>query len=526
MRSYYEHLETAQGKIQVIPPKPTVRSSAIFPVMNLPGITTRILFMGYWILKRNINAILAVVNLRSEKGDLIGRETFTITEPKTYRIELQDQLKKAGFLADTLFYGSLEIEFFSTVNLVFPYPAVVVNYYGPRFCTVVHTAQRIYNDFEDLNKNSQTIVPESGFNIYADQKREPFIGLINGAESVENCEIKFEFFNIEGKNLQGTLSLGTLSAYETRFIYPAREFPLQDFLGNEAGTGKIYFQVNWIFPRLLVGNVEKQLPALSVTHSYYDTTGAGKKSDYWKPAEPGWHAAALMVPCAMKENHYTNIYFYPIYSPSQFAIDLELYSRDGKCVGKKEKALIVEAPFKNLYKIDLKQIASNLSIDLNKNYGARLIAKTLGESLLPARIKIGLDIGKDNGEFPCNICTNLQPFNPELENKPTSFRWGPVLSDQEHSSVWLMNSSPKIEYNREAEIEVTFYREKDAQAFSKKMILPCNGFIILNPAEDKELNAFFENRIGWFTAVSTNPYTSTFYFAENSSGIVGGDHGF
>src|SRR5262249_4845138 len=155
-----------------VPPRPTVRSSAIFPVINDPGIHSRILFMGYWILKRNIHEILAVVNLRSLKGKLLGRQTFTISEPKTYRLELTEQLAQAGLPPDAPFSGSLEVEFFSTVNLVFPFPAVVINYYGEHFSTVVHTAQRIYNDFDDMNRNSQTQVPESGFNIYADEDRE------------------------------------------------------------------------------------------------------------------------------------------------------------------------------------------------------------------------------------------------------------------------------------------------------------------------------------------------------------------
>lgn len=526
MRSYYEHLETAQGKKQPIPPRPTIRSSAIFPVMNLPGISSRILFMGYWILKRNIREILAVVNLRSESGELIGRQSFTVTEPKTYRIELKDQLIEAGIPADTLFYGSLEIEFFSTVNLVFPYPAVVINYYGPKFCTVVHTAQRIYNDFDDLKRNSQTAVPESGFNIYADEDKEPFIGLINGAESVEDCDVTLEFFNKEGQVLRGLLSLGTLGPYETRFIYPAREFPLREFLKNQVGAGKIHFHVNWIFPRLLVGNIQNQYPALTITHTYYDTTQAKNSSDYWPPAEPGWHAAALAVPAAIDTSHFTNIYFYPIYSPSSFAIDVELYSSDGKWAGVKENALVIEAPFQSFYQIQLKKLATELKVDTNQNYAARLIAKPLGNHRLPARIKIGLDVGQDSAQLPCNICTNLQPFNPDLEKKPKAFRWGPILADQNDSSVWIMNSSPHIDYTRTAEVEVSFHREKDAQILKRTFVLPPNGFVIINPNEDKELKDFFENHVGWFTATTTNPYTSTYYFAENNSGIVGGDHGF
>ena len=37
---------------------------------------------------------------------------------------------------------------------------------------------------------------------------------------------------------------------------------------------------------------------------------------------------------------------------------------------------------------------------------------------------------------------------------------------------------------------------------------------------------FFEGKPGWFSATSTTPHLSTYYFVEHPSGVVGGDHGF
>src|SRR5262249_19619786 len=111
MRSYYEHLDTAGGKPQTaIQPKPTLRSSAIFPVMQFPGIHSRVIFMGYWLLKRNIREIASVVTLRSTQGKVLARQNFMITEAKTYRVELADQLAIAGLSPEADFTGSLEIE--------------------------------------------------------------------------------------------------------------------------------------------------------------------------------------------------------------------------------------------------------------------------------------------------------------------------------------------------------------------------------------------------------------------------------
>lgn len=523
MRSYYAHLENAVVPTTIkIPPKPVFRSSAIFPMVMLPHVSARVLFMGYWILKRNIKEIATQINLRGKEGELLYRSSLIINEPKTYRIELSDQLKAAGLPTDEGFIGSLEIEFFSTVNLVFPFPAVVVNYYGPSFSTVVHTAQRVYNDFDDLRNNSQTHVPEAGFNIYADDDHEPFFGIINGAETVKNAKIEIDFYNSDNEKLSESLVYPELKPYQTLFLYPYQTTDLKSFLKGKPGTAKIKFDIAWIFPRLLVGNIQHSLPAITITHSYYDCSKALSESDYWRPAEPQWYPATLMIPLTTEKNHFTNIYFYPIYSPSEVSVDVEIYDEQGNLLGKKVKCLELGDLYQSIH---FKQVCDELNIPHEKALAARVIAYTVDGSRIPARIKLGLDLGTESSQMPCNICTNLQPFNPSLENKPSTFRWGPVLADREQFSVWFMNSSPHVEYKRTAEVNLTFFREKDTTTIKRTFKLPPHGFMLINE-KDEELQNFFEGTIGWYTAVSTNPYLTTYYFTEDPSGVVGGDHGF
>lgn len=527
MRSYYEHLQTAMGNTAVqVPAHPILRSSAIFPVFQRQNISSRILFLGYWILKRNIREILTVVNLRSEQGTLIGRRSFTITEPKTYNIELNEEIKNAGLPSDQDFLGSLEVEFYSTVNLVFPYPATVINYYGPHFSTVVHTAQRVYNDVEDMQRNTQTKVPESGFNIYAEEGREPFISLINGPQSIENEVVKLEVFNSDGEVATHAFELGPMGPYETKILYPARDMDLKSFLKGKVGAAKAYFQLNWIFPRLVVGNIQNDLPALTITHSYYDCTEATSASDYWRPEEPDWYPASLMVPLLLRNQRFTNIYFYPIYSPSKFLIDLEIYNESGNLLGTVKEKLIISSPSEQFYKIDLKTVCKELDIPTESPLGARIVARTLEGNKFPARVKLGLDLGGKPERMPCNICTNLQPFNPSMDEKPSTFKWGPVLSDQPGAMVWIMNSGPAKEYNKTADIHLTFYRSQDTLVITRKFNLEPHGFRAIFPNEDPELRAFLHGTIGWYTMTSSNAYTTTYYFDENPSGIIGGDHGF
>lgn len=527
MRSYYAHLETAAaGTPTALVPKPVFRSSAIFPVLQQPGIFTRLIFLGYWLLKRGVTEIACVATLRSEGGKMLSRRSFLISDAKTYRIEASEELERAGLAGATPFVGSLEVEFFSTVNLVFPYPAVAVNYYGPSFSSAVHTAQRVYNDFEDRSKNSQTAVPESGFNIYADDDYEPFISFINGPEASSDTHINLQFFNCDHEWLSHDMQVGHLQPYETKVLYLAREIDLKGFLKGKVGACKVRFQLEWIFPRLVVGNIQRSIPAMTITHTYYDCTQASSDSDYWRPCEPGWHPASLMIPLTALEDDFTTVYFYPIYSPSIFTVDIEIYDADGKLMGSVAKAAIVESPSDKLIALRLKDICAQIIDKPAKQLAARIIAHPLSGSRLPARIKLGLDVGANLASLPCNICTNLQPFNPVAETKSSSFKWGPILADHERASVWIMNSAPRIDYAKEAVVELTFFRESDAATIKRRLHIPPNGFVIISPDADPELHDFLEDKIGWFTAITTNAYTTTYYFSTSAAGMVGGDHGF
>ncbi len=505
MRSYYSHLQKSD---------PILRSSAIFPIFQDENISTRLVFLGYWLLKRNIAEIKATVTIRDEKGHLLKQIHFPVTEPKAYSVEVKDLIKGPSF-------GSIEIEFLSKTDLVFPYPAVTVNYYGAAFSTVVHTAERTYNNIEDAKKNGETQVPESGFNIYADDQREPIVTLINGNEAKPAQNMKIDFYNASEDKLSMDLDLQNFAPYETRILYPARDFDLADFFQQKAGTCKMHFNLKGVFPRLLVGNILKGPFAQVITHTYYDCTDATGPSNFWEPSDPEWHAASLMLPF-IGNPHTTTLSFYPIFAPSLFALDLEIYNQEGVLVGSFKEALTFDPSYDRFLQVCL----NDLYPANDEILSVRAIARSLSDTPIPARIKIAIDIGYPDKGLPCNICTNLQPYVPAFSNKKSSFKWGPVLADQPKSYAFLMNSSPEKQMKTNAETTLTFYREKDTATLQRELSLTPQSFYLIDPEKDSELNAFLEGTIGWFTAITTNPYMTTYYFAENPSGVVGGDHGY
>jgi hypothetical protein len=527
MRSYHNHLQHFTGPAaNVSLRKPTFRSSAIFPVMHMPGISTRICYLGYWMIKRSIQQIHSVVTLRSSSGEILYRSNGLIDEPKSYRIEIVDLLLQIGLDAHIEFSGSLEVEFYSAHDLVFAYPAVVVNYYGPTFSSVVHTSQRVFNDGEDRTTNLEVMVPEAGFTVYADEDRQPFFTFINGFEQVDRCKVTMQFFNHNHEVLVHHIIIEELLPYQVAFIHPTEILDLQSFLEGKPGTAKISFDVKWIFPRVIAGNYQHSLNALSVTHTYYDCSDADSPADYWRDAAEGYHAASLMVPLSVQEECFTNVSLYPIYSPSEFELDVEIYSAAGELLGRKKRVRSILSPGSNMEAIELKGVCSGLGISLERALGAKIIANPVQGSRLPARIKLGLDYGVNTAGLPCNICKNLDLFNPQLESKQRSFHWAPVLADQEESVLWLVNSTPMTNYERSAEIQLTFYREADTETMIRFMVVAPNGTACLRLSEDDELRDFFGGQIGWYTAISGNPYVSTYYLNANNSGVVGGDHDF
>ncbi len=513
MKSYEDHLESLLSKS---PTNSCHRASAIFPIFFDAHVSMRLLFLNYWLLKRKIDHLLCRLYLRDLKGNTVFKKFFYVDDIRGYSVDLSRLIGRRY-----PFGGSLEIEFASPENLVFPYPAVVVHYQGAHFSTVVHSAQRTFNDDKDQKESSRPQVVESGFNIYADKDCAPFLTYINGPRPLQKKALKLAAYNLDQKVIGANFTLNC-APFQTQYISLEHWKELRGHLNGQAGCIKASLPNSSSFPRLLVGNRNRSKGSMSVTHTYYDLTQQKDKSDYWKAPNDTWHAAALMLPLKESSKYTTRVYFYPIYSPAEFWIDLELYTLEGKLVKKvKDVHRISLAP--TFSYLDLNSYTENL--DTCAPYSFKLVAHTKDGSEIPSRIKIGFDVGfKSNRTFPCNICTNFYPANPALDQKSKAFRWAPLMPPSLKGSIWCHNDAPKKSYKRSAKIKLNFYRERDMEVLTKKIEITPNATYLITLTE--ELFHFLGEDQGWCTFESDNPYITTYYFSEHSSGVIGGDHGF
>ena len=239
MKSYYSHLSSRKefGEKSEHTRKPVLRSSAVFPVIKNENYSTRINFLGYWLIKRNIPEVHLLITLREDSGNIILRKSETISSVQAFSINLNNLLKELEFPSDENFLGSIETEFFTTRDMVFPYPALVLEYYNDDFNTCVHTLGRIYNDFEDLRDNEQTIVPETGFDIYSNDDLTSFLSFVNGPILNPNGKIDYTITNFNSEKFSGTFELNEIKPFETKLVFLKDHIPdLTKILKNTSGS--------------------------------------------------------------------------------------------------------------------------------------------------------------------------------------------------------------------------------------------------------------------------------------------------
>lgn len=526
MRSFYSHLAAVQTEIEQVSTlrKPIFRSSAIFPVLRNEYCSSQILFMGYWLLKRNITEIGLLYTLRNEAGKTISRNYLPIKSAKAFCIDLNDFPQIAH---EQAFCGSLELEVFSTRDLVFPYPAFVLNYYGANFSTAVHTVGRIYNDLEDLQVNEEYKVSEAGFDIYGKKEYQPFVAFTNGTMPNSSPIIRYKVTNQYGETFEGNINLPPLQTYQTYFLQLKDFLPLEEWLKNEIGSIAIGHNFEGFFPRFLVGNFEKNGQAISITHSYYDSSPLNDAKSYWTRQDERFHDSSVQIPLYIGEGYFTKIALYPIFSPSDFDISFIFYDKTGNKIAELPHEININSANGKYDLIDIGDLIEKHRLDASKIVSTNMICTWQNKQAIPTRIKFGLNVGKQGNSFalPSNICFAPILGNPSILNKKTSFRWAPFLNIGD-SEVVITNGATLKEYDRIAEIRTIFHREIDEKTIERSYTLPPNASETIRVAADPILKEFFDGRSGWVSVTSDNPFVNGWYFDFHQSGVVAADHVF
>ena len=266
MKSYKDHLVSTDSRNNHLLRKPIFSSSAIFPVIFNKKLNTNIYFLGYWLIKRNIKEVNILVTIRDKSGNTMKRFNKLVNQVKSYSINLK---KEININKIKKFVGSIELEVFSTQDMVFPYPAFVINFDGLNSSSVVHSCGRIYNDQEDFNVNNKFLVPETGFDIIDKKQFNPFFSFVNGNEELKNSKVILNLVNYYGKEKTKTIKFKRIKPYETLFV-DFLNTKDRNFFKNKKGTVRINHNFRSFFPRFVAGSFNSSKCESSITHTYYD----------------------------------------------------------------------------------------------------------------------------------------------------------------------------------------------------------------------------------------------------------------
>lgn len=524
MKSYAEHIQSTSKNItdvyiKKVSSKCVFRSSAIFPIFINKNLNARLLFLGYWMIKKNIKLISSTFTIRNEKGATIYRDNFEIYEVKSYEIDVKKCLSKLGSFSK--FTGSVEIEFFSNKNLIFPYPAVTINYFSKTSSTFVHTTSRIYNDYDDKYDNNKILVKESGFDLFLKNSNEPYISFVNGPNFIKQKNLTFEYINHKGNIKILKKSLKNLNPYESVFFKLKFNDKVAKFLQDKDSMVKIKHSFSDFYPRFMVGNYNKKKDMTSLTHSYYDTSNSQESYNFWKnPNKSQYHDAIFSMP--IFKEYLSYLVIYPIISIKKpIILSIEFYDQ-GKFVNKIDNFFIIERNFSNRKSILLNQ--SIKGYNKNTNYLAKISINS--SSFIPSRLKFGMNINSSfKNIFPTNICFNARVANKYNDEKPSAFKWAPIINHN-NSFFNISNISFRKKNQRDANLILKFWRTKDNKFLRKNVIIRENCFYNFHLKNNKSIMNFLCDDPGWVTVQSNNSNLDAWYFEDMNEGSIGGDHFF
>lgn len=206
-----------------------------------------------------------LLNLRTLKGEIVERRTINFEASNV-----------CNYLPPDDFEGSVEVEAFSIKNMRIPYAAVMAVYETSKSVSMVHSYARAYSQHEVEEKRTISDGEESCWTLRDNSNLTSFAIIHNGPNRQESQNVKLSVRNSSGNELTTSFQAPELLPFETLVIEPKNYFlELNDFLGGEAGNGRVSFKLNGGFTRMLCGVKSKSNDQIQVTHSNFDYSTHG-----------------------------------------------------------------------------------------------------------------------------------------------------------------------------------------------------------------------------------------------------------
>ena len=472
------------------------RSSLLVPVLLNSEVS--ISFLNHFLLKRNISSVACKITAISKEGLKISSRLHEINEPRVYTIYPQDffDVSAACFL----------VEFFSSQNLVIPFPAVMINHKCVDSISSVHSFNRVLNDvFEDEEINSIN-TSEAAIDLVEDPDLSGFFVISTGPFGLSG-QIEVKFINSE-------IELSHIFSVEIPRL-TQQMFLINELVPSWPKTGGTILinqpRQQMFYGRLFVGQIASNGSFVG-NHSYYDSSNVA--GEYWSDRTPSMRTYPIIDSLDIL------VRIYPIMSPSSILLHLEFNRNDGSVIGATNE-LTINSPRGDSLEINIRTIAESNDIDLLQAKSYTVYARPESGNT-PSRINHQVVFKKDAIESSINVSL----FNNHVLRSAAHTRtfWGQLIN-LDNCETWLSITNDSTEDF--STIDIKFYSENGLFA-TKLLHVSSHGATTINATE------FFAESVTkpqgefvWYMLESTNHFLSGYSITRHrGSNHCTGEHSF
>ncbi|HSV44331.1 MAG TPA: hypothetical protein VLJ58_00960 [Ramlibacter sp.] len=459
----------------------TYRSSAIFHLPPTDRVRTRISFLNYWALKRDLQ-VAVVASTRAMDGGLVGRERL--------RFERGPVVNYSPPVPEG-FEGSVEIEVFAADNLVIPYAAIVAWYETARGIGIVHSYARAYSAHEVEEGRTLTRGREACWSVADDGLTRSFCVFHNGSAAVPPQPIRLAVRTAQGERLEARWQLEALAPYQSVRIEPADHIAgLVERLAGQVGQAEIDFELGEGFTRMLVGHRRDGWEDLQVTHSNFNFTL--QPTDMAGAGALGW----MEVPALDVER--TEVVVYPQTVQGHYRV-------------------------RHAGGVDDFRTGETLTFAPGQ---AQTLCFDAAEGALPTRLVTALRVagspGQLSNECSLGVITALQP--------PKRLWWGPIRCDEAQSQL-LVHDLPQVWKGLPADAVLLLRLFSAARPEPLQAQWPADGLpqLARGVAVDAiwpSAHEFLAGEPGYYTLYCDYGGLTAYTLTRNGAGSVCLEHGF
>lgn len=440
------------------------RSSLLVP--ELPGHHSVISFLNHFLIKRGISEVSCRITAVDNAGKRIGQRMIPVNQHRVYAIDLAPLFPNSR-------PNNYIVEFYSAQNLAIPFPAVMVNHFGPNTVNMVHAYNRVLNDVFEQDGEEDSAPAESSIDLRIDKDVDTFVVFTSGPTPFHG-ELTFELSNSSGRRT-ASLSL-EMPRLTQRSIGLKEVFP--DLADGETGILRVHAPRQFLFFGRMLAGQRTADGAIAANHTYYDTSGA---REYFPNNAPSWFIHPFMPELR------NLVRVYPFFSPSHLRFTVAVNDHHGAEVDRFPAGELV-SPSDEFFTADVNAALKSKGIDF-ESVGGFVLEATPVSGNTPTRIPHQRVFGAGGLEASVVMSMDNKNHVPLMRG----FVWGQLIDGGDFKSY--LGVSRTRSADPQAKLLLQLYGEGgkvceseiaippgSGRSFKLAELLPENDLAVGNPA--------------------------------------------